>query len=255
VYRGPAKPARTGKVIAVNPAGVALETFQADVDKSKRVGIFEDFLGKEVNVTDGFWAEKDTSAAGTPTLAIIGDEPDGAYRLQFDSTNEAQILTFYMNDELNIETTKAPVVIFRARVNPEAATMDSATTLVFGLASAQNDTADSVASNCWFRVQGANLDLLLESDDTSTDTDDKDTGVDLVVDTWYEFKLDFANYNDVRAYYRSELGAQWQALIPNATLKIGDANVQVFVQLQKGADTNTDAFEIDYIQVSWDRSA
>lgn len=223
------------------------------VDVSRRCVHFEDFLGKNLNVTDSVWGTKDTSASGAPTLAIVADAACGHYRLAMSNTNEAQILTLYWNDELEIDIDSKPIFEIRAKVGAAVA---SGSQVAFGLASAQNDTLNSVAEHMWFRAENA-TNLLLETDDGTTDNDDKDSGVAMSTG-WREYKIDCSSKSAVRFFYRDTLGGAWIELLP-AGMGAFDAsaysgNLQPFVQILKAANTNTDGIDIDYIRVSFDRS-
>jgi hypothetical protein len=255
LYLGKRSTSRLGMVLAVDADGAVREKDISLIDRSRRVHVFEDFVGRALNVTDGIFAVKDTSAAGTPTQAIVADAADGQFAMAFSNTNEAQILTLYTNDEQNIPSAKKPVVIFRLKTVAETGgAIDSATILAFGLASAQNDTLDSVASHAWFRLSGSQV-LTLESDDGTTDNDDKTTGVTLTDDTFYEFMVDATVRTDVKFYYRASTAEQWTRLgNQGVTFTVDSAALQPFVQIQKAADTNTDAVRIDYVSVSWDRT-
>jgi hypothetical protein len=216
------------------------------------VSVFEDFLGKDINVTDGIWAEKDTSAAGTPTLAIVADADDGVYQLTLAATDEAEIVTLYWNDELNIDTDRGPVLY--SRVYVETLPSAAAEIMVWGLASAQNDTEDSVANHAWFRLE-ADGDLLIESDDGTTDDDDNDTAVDFAADTYYETLVDCRTPTDCDFYYRTALGGDWTELLSTTAFSIGaDAAVQPFAQVSKDSGTGQPSLKLDAVAVGWTRT-
>ncbi len=206
---------------------------------------FEDFVGKEVNVTDAWLGEKDTSAAGSPTLAIKADADWGQYEMTLAADNEAEVITLYTADELNVDSDRDPVIVFRLQVNtlPSAA----AEIIVFGLGSAQNDTEDSVANHAWFRLE-ADGDLLIESDDATTDDDDNDTTVDITADTYYEFKVDCTDPTDCDFFYRSTLSGDWTELLASTAFSVGtDIALQPFVQVSKDSGTGQPSVLIDYI--------
>jgi hypothetical protein len=234
------------------------------LDRAMLCEVFEDFMGGTTIAANGTgdaaggpWFTKDTSAAGSPTLAISGDADNGQFAMAFSSTNESQILTLYWNDEQNIDSDQEPVVIYRLSVD---ATPTSGTKIAFGLASAQNDTLDSVAQNAWFLLAGADLSIFVESDDATTDSDDKDTGIDVTAATMYEFKVscaaaDGAAYNNVKFFYRSTLGGDWTDITPSGTtFKLAaDTALQPFVQLTKNSAA-TDGIKIDYVRCYWKRN-
>lgn len=224
-----------------------------------RCRIFEDFQGTSVvSATVGGQGLriKDASTTGTPTLAVKQEVAGGAFEMAFDNANEAQVLTLYGGDNQTVGYDKKPV--FRARLKVPVALL-APDILVFGLASAQSDTADSVATNAWFRIEGANLDLKLETDDGTTDTDDKDPSVTLTADAWYEFMVDCSTLSDVKFYYRASTpntSTPWTALTvagTTFTIAAGTTNLQPFIQLQKASGTGTTSIQVDYVDVQWAR--
>lgn len=186
------------------------------------------------------WTIKDTSSAGTPTYLCLTDD-GGAAKLLLDSTSEAQVVTLYQNDVLPYDLALLQHVGFVAKVGG----VDSATTIVFGVASAQNDTADSVTINAWFRIQGSasTSALLLETDDGTTDYDDKATGATLST-TYKKFTIDFTQgLSDIRFFID---GARVGQSVTHTLASItAGQNVQLFVQLQKASGTG-----VPYIQLS-----
>lgn len=213
---------------------------------------FEDFLGNTIN---NWLTTKDTSAAGSPTLATVDDADCGHFKMGFDATDEAQILTLYSGDNQQVDPNAAAQFYMRLSVS---ATPNANDILVFGLASAQNNTADTVASNFWLRLQGASLTPVIESDDGSTDNDDKatDQSFVMVAGTMYEFRFDIADDQDCAVYYRSTLGGAWTELTTSGTtFKINSTTgIQPFVQLQKSGGTQTTFVLVDYVQAIFNRS-
>lgn len=185
------------------------------------------------------WTVKDTSASGTPTYLTV-TEDGGAMALTLASTSEAEIVTMYQNDVLMLDLANLQRVEFVAKVSG----IDSVTTLVFGVASAQNDTPDSVSVLAWFRMEGsASLtNIVCETDDGSVDNDDKASGVTLG-STYKKFTIDFTNgLSDIRFYVDGERVASGQTFsMVNITT---GQNVQPFVQLQKASGTGTPAIQI-----------
>lgn len=176
------------------------------------------------------WTIKDTSAAGTPTyLCVTG----GGAKLTMVNTNEAEILTLYHNDVLAFDVRAIQHVWWILKV----ADMDANTTLTFGVASAQNDTDDSVATNAWFRVQGSTSTsaVLVETDDATNDNDDKATG-ETLGSTYKKFLLDFTRgLADVRPYIDGQ-PVNLAAPLDMSRLAAGLC-VQPWLQLQKAAST------------------
>lgn len=227
------------------------------LSRVKYVDVFEDFLGATVipangalDLAEGPWTVKDTSAAGSPTMAVKADADDGQFEMTLAATSEAENLTLYWNDEQNIDTDRGPVMIIRLQV----AVALTAGKLAFGFASARNDTLDSVANNAWFLLAGDG-NLLVESDDATTDDDDNDTGVDITAATWYDFAIDCTVPTDCDFYYRATLGGDWTEVLASTDFSIGaDAAVQPLVELQKTTGTTVPSVLIDFVEVYWKRT-
>lgn len=191
---------------------------------------------------NGLLRIKDTSSGGTPTYAFVDGSSSGEVKLTFSNDNEIQILTLYQGDILQYDIDK--IREFEARVKVSTATLDSANSLVIGLAGDQNDTLDSVAQNCWFRLAGSNT-IVVESDDGTNDNDDKATGKTLST-TYVDLKISFAlGTSDVRFF----IDGQPVATTTTFDMSNYTGSLQLYVQLQKTADTNTDSVTIDRISV------
>lgn len=191
------------------------------------------------------WTIFDTSSAGTPTyLCTTG----AGMVLTLDNTSEAQVVNMYHNDVLQFDVDQIKVADFWVKV----AGIDSATTLVFGMASARNSTADTVSYNAWFRMEGSvsTSNIVCESDDNSTDYDDKATGVTLS-SAFKIFRIDFTNgKSDIRFYAGDSLGNLARvAASTTFTLSGYTGQLQPYIQLQKGSGTGTPAVSIRRIRI------
>lgn len=263
--------ATAGQVVMGDGTDVVSQAISGDIElsssgvasraRSLYAEIFEDFLGPKVIPDQGspgdqsLLVTKDTSAAGAPVKLIKADAVDGQFEFKFAANDEEEILTLYSNDELNIDIDKDAKIIWRLKV--ASATLNANDILVFGAAGAQNDTEDTIAQHAWFRIEGANLDVLLESDDGTNDNNDKDPGVTLTTDTMYEFMIDFADTSDVKFYYRSTLGGSWTEMTDGATtfdMSNYTGNLQLFLQLHKSGGTQQTDVLVDYVQARWLRS-
>lgn len=211
--------------------------------------IFEDFNQKPGSTLPGFLTTQDTSSAGTPTLDYGTDLAAGCYVMQLDPTNEAETVTLYGGDNHVIDITKTPKVEWRVKLSPDVTGAGGALAagdkIVIGIASDRNATLDTIATNAWFRLEGANANILVETDDNSTNTDDKDTGSDWVADTWYRFAIDFTDLTDVR-FLIDDID------VTPTTMSMSHATgtVSPYIELQKAAAANFDhKLTIDYLDV------
>ena len=185
------------------------------------------------------WTIKDTSTNGSPTY-LCATEDGGAAVLTLAATSEAEIVTLYNNDVLPLDLANLQQVEIIAKVSG----IDSVTTLCFGVANAQNDTADSVTVNAWFRIEGSvsTSNVVCETDDTVTDNDDKASGTTLAA-VYKQFVIDFTNgLSDVRFFIDGERVATGTTF--SMTGITAGQNVQPFVQLQKASGTGVPAITI-----------
>lgn len=192
------------------------------------------------------WTIKDTSSSGTPTY-LNATEDGGSAVLTLASTSEEEIVTLYQNDVLNFDVR----MIQHARFVAKVSGIDSTTTLVIGLASAQNDTEDSVATNAWFRMQGSasTSNIVVETDDATTDNDDKATGQTLS-STYKLLHIDFTRgLSDVRFYIDGEPVATGTTFDMSALAS--GSNVQPFVQLHKASGTGTPAVTLALVEIDY----
>lgn len=185
------------------------------------------------------WTVKDTSSAGTPTYLCI-TEDGGAMKLTLAATSEEEIVTMYQNDVLPIDL----ALLQRVEYTLKVAGIDAVTQLVFGVASAQNDTEDSVSINAWFKVAGdvSTSNVVCETDDGTSDLDDKATGT-TISSTYKKFTIDFTNgISDIRFYIDGERVAS-ATTFTLANITAGQ-NVQPFVQLHKASGTGVPSVTI-----------
>jgi hypothetical protein len=164
----------------------------------------------------------------------------GEATLAFDSATEIQNVCLFQNDVLNWDIDKLIHAEFRVKT---VATLDTATSIAFGMATARNDAIDSIASHACFRLIGSNA-ILCESDDSVIDRDDIATGVSLVA-TYKKFVIDFQDKTDVK-FYVDGVRVAASTTFDMSSFTTG---MQPFVQLQKTSDNNTDSVVIDYIRI------
>lgn len=209
---------------------------------------FEDFFnrGQTYSTTPGMngWTIADTSSAGTPTYA---NQNGGGVKLTLVNTSEAEIVTLYQNDVLSIPLLN----LQRIRFNAVVAGIDAVTTLTMGVGSARNDTEDSVTTNAWFRMEGsASTSLVVcETDDGTTDNDDKATGVALS-STSKEFIIDFTRgISDIRFF----IDGQPVALATTFSMSAATSStyVQPIFQIQKASGTGVPSVTIAHIEIDY----
>lgn len=208
-----------------------------------------DFFGQgsftETQVDNAPFRVVDTSSAGTPTYVYVDGSAAGELAVDLASTSEIENVCIYQGDILQYDIDNLKEVEFRVKMNQ--ATMDTASQFAFGLTGDRNDAIDSIAQAAIFRVIGADSTtaVVVETDDGTVNNDDVATGKTLI-NAYKNFTINFATgKSDVRFYVDGE---------PVATATTFDmsnyaGSLQIFMQIQKTADTNVDGFTVDRISV------
>ena len=192
------------------------------------------------------WVVDDTSSAGAPTYTKGTSEAT----LTLASTSEIENVCLHFNDALDFDIDLIQRLEMRVKLG--AATFTSGSILCFGLGSARNDTADDVAANAWFRMEGANSTTVVyvETDDAVRDNNDISTGVTLGT-TYKEFVIDFTGgKSDVKFY----IDGQRVGATTTFDMSGYSSGLQPIVQLQKAANTNVDSVVSDYVKVTRKRA-
>ena len=185
-----------------------------------------------------------TRTAGSPLVEITDDVANGVLVLGLSATSEANVAAIDFGDQVTIPATRRPVFSTYLKVSGAAAS----TRVVAGLASAYNATFDSIVSNAWFRMEGNDLSIFIESDDGTTDTDDVDSALDFVADTYVKLSVDLTRSGYVRFWVNDSMVAE-KAVTAFAVTDL----LQPFIAIQKSTDTGEQSVTIDWVRVSWDR--
>ena len=187
------------------------------------------------------WLVDDVSVTGTPTYTKGTSEAT----LSLNNDNAAVIVALHFNDSLDFDIDDIQRVTMRVKIG--ASTFTSGSILCFGVGSARNDTANDVAANAWFRMEGANSTTLVyaETDDGTRDVDDISTGVTLGT-TYKDFVIDFTGgKSNVKFYIDGVRVCASQTFDMSAY----SSGLQPIIQIQKAANTNADSVVVDYIEI------
>jgi hypothetical protein len=207
--------------------------------------IFQEFWDRPqtFSTTPGFngWTTKKTGS-GTPTWVISSNR---LMTMTLAADSEAQVAVLYFNDVLPWALGEITWIEYLIKVSG----IDSVTTLVAGLASAQNDTADSTNYNAWFRMQGsASLtNLVVETDDATNNNDDIATG-ETLSSSFKRLRIDFAaGLSNVRFYVNGErVGSATTFDMSDGATTQG---LQPYFQIQKASGTGTPAVTLGPVRV------
>lgn len=225
----------------------------------------DDFFGNGASISTSAlygsnWVVADTSSSGTPTYVIGTDggaasQAPGIAKLDMDNTGEAQVVIlshggieqFDVNDRL----------IYEARVKMNQSAVTSGTDFSFGLCAGQNATWDSTTVMAAFRVVGATSTtaVVVETDDGTTDLDDKATGQTLI-NAWKYFKIDLTDLTSVK-FYMTNGNSNLVRVAAGTTFDMSaySSCVQPVFQLQKAASgTQTDGVSIDFVRITGRRN-
>lgn len=209
----------------------------------------DDFIGTSATLPSSAdpatpWLIDDTSASGTPTYVRNAS----AAVLTLAATNEVENVCLHHGDALSFDIDDIQTVEMRVKVSG----CTSGTTIVWGVGSARNDDPDAVTAHASFKMVGADSTtaVVVETDDGTTDLDDKATGKTLST-TYKRFVIDFTGgKRDVKFYIDGERVAS------STTFDMSgySAGLQPIVQIQKAANTNADAVTVDYVKITAKRS-
>ena len=97
-------------------------------------------------------------------------------------------------------------------------------------------------------MEGANLNIIVEADDASTDTDNQDSTIDYVKGTYFTLRMDLSDLTDIKFYVN---GVEQGGATVSAGSLTGNVMPVLVHQRDAGAEVNTVKF--DYVYVEWDR--
>jgi len=213
-----------------------------------RVTIFEDFNLKAGATLSLPWVEVDVSSAGTPTSDFSGDWP-GEWEVTQAATNENEITGIAWDGCVSLDPAQNLVFEARVKLTATGGAMASTERMVVGLASAHNNDLDAITNSVWFRVgDAASMDVKIESDDGTTDTNDQATDFSYTNDTYHTYKIDMSDLSNVRFVFDGQ-----DCGSVDVSAMTSSNGLQPFIEIQKDGDAEEDSIEVDYIKVSWDR--
>ncbi len=213
--------------------------------------VFEDdFLGATTIISDlttSPWTAIDISVSGNTTPLIAADVANGILRLPLDSTSEAQRSGIFFGDQLPFVLNQG--LVFEARV-ALSVLPTLVSEAVFGLASADNAVADTVAESIWFKADGNGI-IVVENDDTSNTNDDVATGITLTAGLFAIFRIDATIITDVKFYIN---GANVAAGTTFDMSNVAALALQPYFAINKASGAGLGIVDVDYVRVWQTRS-
>lgn len=192
-----------------------------------------------------------TTTSGTPTAVGLNG---GGLRLSLASNNEIENICVYMGDKLPFDIDE---IISAEFIVKTVAALDAGTSIAFGLASARNNTVESITAHASFKCSGNN-NVVVSTDDNDNDNTDIATGLTLGA-TWKRFRMDFASRNTTIEPPSISLGrksnVEFYGANDNGSLRRVasgtrfdmsnyTSGLQPYFQLQKTATTAVDTFDV-----------
>lgn len=210
----------------------------------------DDFIGTSATLPASAdpatpWLIDDTSSAGAPTYVRNA----GAAVLTLASTSEVENVCLHHGDALSFDIDDIQRVEMRVKLG---AAFTSGSTLTFGVGSARADDADTVVAHATFKMVGGDSTtaVVCESDDGTTDLDDKATGATLGT-TYKRFVIDFTGgKSDVKFY----IDGVRVASATTFDMSGYSDGLQPIIQLSKAANTNVNSVSVDYVKIVSRRS-
>jgi hypothetical protein len=187
-------------------------------------------------------------------IAPVADQPGGVIGLLIDNDNNAEDAVLYWGDQRGIDLYQHANIEFglAMHVIPTGGAPATGVTTVFGLAHDHNLDKDTVGTHAWFRLQGA-ASLLCETDDTTNDNNDVDTGIDLVADAYHVFRIDCYDMANVK-FFVDGVRVCSGTTFDMSNCTADEAIMQPYISLDKAANTEVGEMYLDYMKVWSSRS-
>lgn len=220
----------------------------------------DDFLGSKL---EKIIADENTVARWTDVIddtmtsdwLLVANAANGVACASLAATDEAERGVLYWGDQLSLNINQGLIMEFRMAYS--VLTTAAGGIIVAGLASADNATADTIATNLWFRLEGASANILWESDDNSTNDDDNDTGVDAVAEVYHVFRIDCTTATAPKFYIDSvdvTTTATQTSACAMAAATATTARVQPYFAVEKASGASLGAIWLDYVRIWQARS-
>ena len=163
-------------------------------------------------------------------IAPVADQSCAVIGLLIDADNNAEDAVLYWGDQRSIDLYQHANIEFGLcmHVLPTGGAPATGVTTVFGLAHDHNLDKDTVGAHAWFRLQGA-ASLLCETDDTTNDNDDVDTGYDLVADAYHTFRIDCYDMTNVKFFFDGGLDNLFEVSNHAVIIHSSLVGVRVFI--------------------------
>lgn len=206
----------------------------------------DDFLGKQLMLSEtgstGRW--EDTLVSSNSTVAIVSatDAPNGVMAVALTSDSEEQQARLDFGDVEGFNPNKYLQVEFRVNL---AVTPTLVAEISFGLSGAANKVTESQGDHVSFIFDGS-VNLLVSTDDGTTDTTATDTTIDGADGTYLVCRIDLTELDDVKFFVNGS------RVLGSTTFDVSGLAatdyLQPYVQAYKASGAGVGTLEVDYVK-------
>lgn len=209
----------------------------AAADATVQVAMNEDWEGSIDQRTSTF-ASVPVLTAGDPRAYSLG----GGIRFHLDATNEAQKIDALSHKAVALDSDW----IFLAEVVIDAAA-GSATDISIGVADGTHATDfQSVATLCTIHVDGGSQNILVQSDDGTTDVAPVDSTIDWTAAVPFALAIDGRDPADIKLYIN---GIRETATSTTLALAAAASGLKACVHIEKSSSTDTAVVQVANMKV------
>jgi len=210
--------------------------------------------------------QKTVDTGGNSAVSFLSEVGNvlGGVSLAMTAANEVQEAQLHWGDALILDVGDiyAYMFDFRFTTLPGAASV-----AVMGLASESEPAGscdeDTIPEHVWFKIEGAasTSAIVAESDDGTTDVDDKATGVSVSANNWhracFDFKTQVDGLADIAMYLTSAHGPsgsrRLRRVATGSTFRLDNyttnKGLQPYFAILKASGTNTGTLQVANVKV------
>lgn len=209
----------------------------AAADASTQVALNQDWEGS-VDQRTATFAQVPVLTAGDPRGYQVG----GGLRFSIDATNEAQKIDALSHKAVALDSDW----IFLAEVAIDAAA-GSATDISIGVADGTHATDfQSVATLCTIHIDGGSANILVQSDDGTTDVAPIDSTIDWTAAVPFALAIDGRDPADIKLYIN---GIRETAAATTLALAAAASGLKACVHIEKTASTDAATVTVSNMKI------
>lgn len=235
--------ASASKVTAVPPITAAdffvgcAANDAAAADTDAQVALNKDWEGS-IDQRSATFASLPVLTAGDPRAYQVG----GGLRFTIDATNEAQKIDALSHKAVSLDSDW----IFLAEVVIDAAS-GSATDITIGMADGTHASDfQSVASFCTIHIDGGSANILVESDDGTTDVAPIDSTIDWSAGVPFSLAIDGRDPADIKLYIN---GIRETATSTTLAIAAAASGLKACVHMEKTSSTDAATVQVANMKV------